>query len=83
MDSLKLEKKVLSHKNKNSNLKNQHMTISHEFRTPLATALMMLDTMHEDKSLSSFGKELLWLVITQINMLLCLVNDQLDLQMIE
>ena len=82
MDSLKLEKKVVSHKNKNSNLRQQHNMISHEYRTPLSTSLMLLDTIQDDKSISDESSNILWLIITQINMLLCLVNDQLDIQTI-
>ena len=82
MDSLKLEKKVVSHKNKNSNLRQQQNMISHEYRTPLSTSLMLLDTIQDDKSISDESSNILWLIITQINMLLCLVNDQLDIQTI-
>ena len=59
------------------------MTISHEFRTPLITSLMLLNNIVVIPNLVSSTKETIWHVISQINMLLCLVNDQLDLQMIE
>ena len=44
---------------------------------------MLLNNIIAIPNLVSSTKETIWLVISQINMLLCLVNDQLDLQMIE
>ena len=59
------------------------MTISHEFRTPLITSLMLLENIIVMPNLLKSTKDQLWLVISSINMLLCLVNDLLDMQMIE
>lgn len=39
---------------------------------------MMLDTASDESNLSRHGKETIWLIISQINMLVCMVNDQLD-----
>ena len=57
--------------------------ISHEFRTPLASVLMLLDNILNFAQLDPQARETLWLVVQQINLLLCLVNDVLDLKLIE
>ena len=57
--------------------------ISHEFRTPLASVLMLLDNILNFSQLDPQARETLWLVVQQINLLLCLVNDVLDLKLIE
>ena len=58
------------------------MTLSHEFRQPLTSTLMLLQTILIN-SKNEATKETLKIVMTQINLLLCLVNDTLDLKMIE
>ena len=60
------------------------MTLSHEFRAPLSSSLMILENVVERiKDSQPEIKRLLELIITEINLLLCLVNDILDLKMIE
>ena len=45
---------------------------------------MVLDgILTNDKKLEEITKSKIWLVISLINMLLCLVNDQLDLKTID
>lgn len=73
---------MLETKNRNAALVNYQMTISHEFRTPLTTSLMFLESLMVEK-LSKSGEKLLKLIIMQINLLLCLVNDILDFKLIE
>ena len=58
------------------------MTLSHEFRSPLSSTLMLLETILQTIVAES-ARQLILLVIAQINLLLCLVNDMLDLKMIE
>ena len=58
------------------------MTLSHEFRTPLSSSLMVLESMMQFK-MQEACKRLVLLLISQMNLLLCLVNDMLDLKMIE
>ena len=58
------------------------MTISHEFRTPLASSLTFLENLL-CKEMSSAARDIIFIVISQINLLLCLVNDILDLKLIE
>ena len=64
-------------------MKNDQIMISNEFRTPLSSILMLLDSFLSLATLNGIAKETIYLVISQINLLLCLVNDQLDLRMID
>ena len=82
VQSMNLESEVLEQKNRNQSIVNYQMTISHEFRTPLASSLMFLENLLS-KELSSCAREIVFVVVSQINMLLCLVNDILDLKLIE
>ena len=82
VESLQLESQVLETKGKNAALVNYQMTISHEFRTPLTTSLMFLESLLIEK-LSKSGQKLVKLITMQINLLLCLVNDILDIKLIE
>ena len=53
------------------------LTLSHEFRAPLSSTLMMLEGMLQtlvDQAL----RQIIFIVISQMNLLLCLVNDLLD-----
>ena len=82
VEQLRLESQILEEKNLNATLESYTSTISHEFRTPLGTSLTFL----EDLMKKNFDKQtmsVLQLIISQLNMLLCLVNDILDLKMIE
>ena len=56
--------------------------LSHEFRSPLTSTLMLLETLLDSVVLDS-ARQVILLVISQINLLLCLVNDILDLKMIQ
>ena len=58
------------------------MKLSHEFRAPLTSTLMMLDGMLA-KLMDDSLRQIILIVISQMNLLLCLVNDLLDLKMIE
>ena len=58
------------------------MTLSHEFSTPLTSTLMILESIIQTP-LSESLRNSIMIVISQINLLLCLVNDILDLKMIE
>lgn len=54
-------------------------TMSHEFRTPLCTILTMLETFRS-KLKDPEQIRLNTLIISQLNLLLCLVQDVLDLK---
>lgn len=58
------------------------VTMSHEFRAPLTSTLMMLEGMLSKLTDENLRKIAL-IVVSQMNLLLCLVNDLLDLKMIE
>ena len=60
----------------------RQMTLSHEFRTPLSSSLMVLEQLLQYE-LKDQCRRLVLLIVSQINLLLCLVNDMLDLKMIE
>ena len=81
VNNLRLEASFLEEKNRNECLESYTSTISHEFRTPLSTSLMFLESMLNQK-LSKGALSMLHLIISQLNMLLCLVNDVLDMQLI-
>ena len=56
--------------------------MSHEFRTPLSTSLMFLEGM--SGSIKDPEQiQVIALITTQLNLLLCLVNDVLDIKLIE
>ena len=56
--------------------------MSHEFRTPLGTALMFIE-MVINLLTDEYSKKLLVLVKTSILLLLSLVSDVLDLKMLK
>lgn len=80
--ALQLGSKVLEQEQQNHMLSIRQMTLSHEFRTPLSSSLMVLESMLSYQLQDSCRRQIL-LLISQINLLLCLVNDMLDLKMIE
>ena len=81
VESLQQESQILEQKNKNATLESYTSTISHEFRTPLATCLMFLEGL-VSQTKSQANLAILQLIISQLNLLLCLVNDVLDLKLI-
>jgi len=83
MESVKLEGEIIEQKARNQSLKENQVTIAYEFRTPLSSSLMLLENVVSNFSLNEPAKQVLWLIISQVNMLLCLVNDSLDMQLIE
>ena len=67
---------------KNKSLNLSQMTLSHEFRSPLNSCLMLLESLLMRVFEEALRKMIL-VLISQINLLLCLVNDILDMKMIE
>jgi len=57
------------------------MTLTHGFRTPLNSSLMLLESILQ-KIVDEAVRRTVMILIAQINLLLCLVNDMLDLRMI-
>ena len=78
---IRLESQILEEKNINHSLQTFTSTISHEFRTPLSTSLMLLEQLMQS-NLSNKAKSIILIIISQLNLLLCLVNDVLDIKMI-
>ena len=66
----------------NKSLHLSQMTLSHEFRSPLHSCLMLLESLLMQVFDEAVRKMILVLV-SQINLLLCLVNDILDMKMID
>ena len=58
------------------------MTLSHEFRSPLQSCLMILESLL-CKVLDEAMRRKILVLIGQVNLLLCLVNDILDMKMID
>ena len=67
---------------KNKSLNLSQMTLSHEFRSPLNSCLMLLESLLMQVVEEALRKMIL-VLISQINLLLCLVNDILDMKMID
>ena len=83
VEQIRLESKILEEQNRRESMESYTSTISHEFRTPIATALMFLEMLMKDGSISENAKRTLKIVVSTLNMSLCLVNDLLDIKMIE
>ena len=82
VEQFRLESQILEEKNLNATLESYTSTMSHEFRTPLGTSLTFLEDLMK-KDLDPSTLSVLQLITSQLNMLLCLVNDILDLKLIE
>ena len=73
---------MITEQNRVQTLESYTSTISHEFRTPLSTCLSFLDILVQmDLPLGTI--QMLNMIIAQLNLLLCLVNDVLDMKLIE
>ena len=79
--SIKLGYQVFHEEQKNASLSLSQMTLSQEVKTPLTSVLMLLESVlkYVDKSKVS----LVFAIVSQVNLLLCLFNDILDLKLIE
>ena len=56
--------------------------MSQDFRAPLSSVLMLLESLLQ-MMLDEVQKQIVDIVIQQINLLVCLVNDLLDMKLIE
>ena len=59
------------------------MIIEQEFRNPLSTSLMFLENLLLSKNLTAATKQILMIIVSQINLLISLLNDALDMRLIE
>ena len=82
VESLRLEKAILKEKIRNESLESFTSTISHEFKTPLSVSLMFLESILSEL-LSADQLETVRMVISQLNLLLSLVNGVIDIGAIE
>ena len=81
MKVMRLERKIIQQKSEAQNLESYTAMISHEFRTPLATALMFIDIILNQIA-DEFIIKYLDAIKSSMLMLLSLVSDMLDLRMI-
>ena len=58
------------------------LTLSHEFRAPLGSTLMLLESLLRSV-LDEAQRRIIVIVVSQINLLICLVNDILDIKMLQ
>ena len=58
------------------------MILSHEFRTPLGSTLMLLESLLRNM-VDEVQRKTISIVVSQLNMLICLVNDILDIKMLQ
>ena len=79
--SMELYSKLLSQKKKNEKSDLSRITLSHELRAPLTSTLMFLESLLS-QIVDHAQRQIILIVISQINLLLCLVNDLLDSKMI-
>ena len=79
---IQLHRKVLEEQNINQSLESLTSTISHDFRTPIATSLMFIEQLLE-LNLKPQAQRILLLIIAQLRLLLSLVNDILDIKLIK
>eukprot|EP00353_Schmidingerella_taraikaensis_P006733 CAMPEP_0185593826 /NCGR_PEP_ID=MMETSP0434-20130131/72769_1 /TAXON_ID=626734 ORGANISM="Favella taraikaensis, Strain Fe Narragansett Bay" /NCGR_SAMPLE_ID=MMETSP0434 /ASSEMBLY_ACC=CAM_ASM_000379 /LENGTH=117 /DNA_ID=CAMNT_0028220723 /DNA_START=116 /DNA_END=469 /DNA_ORIENTATION=+ len=79
---LRLESQIIVEKNRTESLESYTSTISHEFRTPLSTTLMLLESILRQPGLTTETVKQLNLIVSALNQLLCLVNDVLDMKLI-
>ena len=80
---MRLESQIQEEKNLNESLESYTSTISHEFRTPIGTSLMFLESLLLTGDLNRDSREIIRLVIVKLNLLLSLVQDILDIKLIE
>ena len=82
VQTLLLREKLLEKEKQNKSLNMSQMMLSHEFRAPLSSSLMVLQTLLE-MTKDEPRRKIILMVISQINLLLYLVNDILDLKMLD
>ena len=73
---------LLEKEKQNASLNMSQLTLSHEFRSPLSSTLMLLESLLAGVK-DENHRQMIRMVIAQINLLICLVNDILDLKMLD
>ena len=72
-----VQQQQFQHNNRNQ------ISLSEEYRGSLTNSLMLLENLLGLPSISEAAKTTIWLVISQINLLLCLTSDTIDHQLIK
>ena len=82
---MQLKSRIIQQENIAQNLESYTSMISHEFRTPLGTALMFIDMILDQLNSNSNSQivYLIELIKSSLNLLLSLVNDMVDLRLIK
>ena len=79
---MELGAKLYFQQKQNKELSLNQLTLSHEFRAPLGSTLMLLESLlrsvHDEAQ-----RRIIVIVVSQINLLICLVNDILDIKMLQ
>ena len=83
VDAMKFQSEIIEERNRADTMESYTSTISHEFRTPLATSIMFLEQLLSIMLKDKASTRLINIVITQLQFLLSLVSDLLDIKMIE
>ena len=79
LESLKLENQVKDYKQQHEKIVNSQLILSHEFRAPLSSSLMFLESLIHDTTLSQQARDILMIIIQITNLLISFVNDTLDI----
>ena len=82
VESMMLQMSVNQGKIRNEYLESYTSTISHEFRTPLCSCLLFLETILS-MALLEKQRYIIQMIYRQLNFLLSLVHDVLDLKLFE
>jgi len=77
VEQIRLESEIIERENRHLALLNFQMVTTLEFKTPLTTSLMFLESLLREE-LQSQARSMLNIITSQLNFLLCLVNDILD-----
>lgn len=80
--SLKLSSKVLQQEETNAFLSLSQVTFTQQVKAPLNSILMLCESLMKIL-LDQMQKQLLLIIVSQVNLLLCYFNDILDLKKIE
>ena len=80
--AMELNVKLISKEKRNTNLFLSQISLSHEFRAPLTCILMLLESTLS-KIIDQALVRVIFIIISQINLILCSVNDLIDHKMIE
>jgi len=79
---MSLEREILKKQAESRNLESYTSMMSHEFRTPLATAIMLIDMMLRTLT-EAVCLRYCQIIKVSLSLLLSLVNDMVDLKLVK